>query len=86
MAGHYIGSYLDRSNGSLSFGISAGSSQTWGDVSGLSVAVSSSSGNLDNYDPDSSKFNSGVTFGATGAVTGNNAVILPASSPDKPSS
>ena len=56
--------YLDRSNGSLSFGISAGSSQTWGDFSGLSVAVSNSSGGLDNYDPDYSKFNSGVTFGA----------------------
>ena len=56
--------YLDLSSGSLSFGISAASSQTWGDFSGLSVAVSGSAGSLDNYDPDYSKFNSGVTFGA----------------------
>jgi hypothetical protein len=55
--------YLSRESGSPVFGISKASSQTWGDFSGLSVAVAGSP-LLDNYSVDYSQQNSGVTFGA----------------------
>jgi hypothetical protein len=55
--------YLSRESGSLVFGISKASSQTWGDFSGLSVAVAGSP-LLDGYSANYSQQNSGVTFGA----------------------
>jgi hypothetical protein len=55
--------YLSRETGRMVFGISKASSETWGDFSGLSVAVSGSL-LLDNYSADYSQQNSGVTFGA----------------------
>jgi hypothetical protein len=53
-----------NSSGGLTFGISAASSQTFGDFSGLSLPISGSSSNLSDYDPTYSQYNSGVTFGA----------------------
>jgi hypothetical protein len=56
--------YLRNDNGTLKFGISASMSQTWGDFSGIEIAVPGASTNLNNYSADYSVSNSGVTFGA----------------------
>jgi len=56
--------YLSRESGELKFGISAASSQTWGDFSGMEVAVPGGSPVLDYYSAEYSLQNSGVTFGA----------------------
>jgi hypothetical protein len=57
--------YLTQnSNGKLTFGISAASSQTFGDFSGVSIDIPSGLTSLDNYSPDYSLANSGVTYGA----------------------
>jgi hypothetical protein len=57
--------YLKQnSNVKLTFGISAASSQTFGDFSGVSIDIPSGSTSLDNYSPDYSLANSGVTYGA----------------------
>ena len=55
--------YLRVSNGQLYFGISAASSQTWGDFSGMEINVPGSKPDLSNYDPTYSQQNSGVMFG-----------------------
>src|SRR5262249_5402563 len=56
--------YLKQSNGQLKFGVSAASSQTWGDFSGLEITYPNGQTNLNNYDVNYSVQNSGVTFGA----------------------
>jgi hypothetical protein len=57
--------YLTQNgSGGLTFGISAASSQTFGDFSGMSLDIPGGSTVLDNYSPDYSLQNSGVTFGA----------------------
>jgi hypothetical protein len=63
--------YLRNDTGQLRFGIGTlqsgvpgSSSQTWGDFSGIEVTVPSGSTSLNNYDPNYSLQNSGVTFGA----------------------
>jgi hypothetical protein len=56
--------YLRKDGSTLYFGISGASSQTWGDFSGIEVASTGNSSNLDDYDPSYSLQNSGVTFGA----------------------
>jgi hypothetical protein len=53
-----------NSSGGLTFGISAASSQTFGDFSGMQVSISTSNTDLSDYSPDYSQQNSGVTFGA----------------------
>jgi hypothetical protein len=56
--------YLKSSGNQLIFGISAASSQTWGDFSGMQTVVPGSWTILDNYSSDYSVQNSGITFGA----------------------
>jgi hypothetical protein len=56
--------YLDVAKGPMTFGISASSSQTWGDFSGPQIAVPTAVQSLDNYTADYSVANSGITFGA----------------------
>jgi hypothetical protein len=56
--------YLTVAGEKMQFGISAASSQTWGDFSGQSVLVPTDTFSLDNYSVDYSVQNSGVTFGA----------------------
>jgi hypothetical protein len=56
--------FLDTSNGQVTFGVSAASSQTWGDFSGQQIVVPTSVLSLDNYTVDYSVANSGITFGA----------------------
>ena len=56
--------YLDNTSGQLVFGISAASSTTWGNFSGMSVTVPSGHTSLDNYSADYSAANSGITYGA----------------------
>ena len=48
----------------LKFGVSAASSQTWGDFSGVEVTIPGGSTNLDTYSADYSKSNSAITYGA----------------------
>jgi hypothetical protein len=56
--------FLSTNGEKMQFGVSAASSQTWGDFSGQSVVVPTDSLSLDNYSVDYSVQNSGVTFGA----------------------
>jgi hypothetical protein len=56
--------YIRNNGGSLFFGVSAASSTTWGDFSGQEIAFPSHSTYLDDYSPDYSVSNSGVTYGA----------------------
>ena len=64
---------FDPTSNQLKFGIGTlqpntpgSSSTTWGDFSsGMEVAVTGGSTNLDNYDPNYSVRNSGITFGST---------------------
>jgi hypothetical protein len=56
--------YLRAANGSLKFGISQSSSQTWGDFSGMEIDYGGTNTNLAIYSPDYSRQNSGVTYGA----------------------
>jgi hypothetical protein len=56
--------YLRRDGSGLKFGIAPGAvSQTWGDFGGVEVAVPGNT-NLDDYSPDYSVQNSGITYGA----------------------
>jgi hypothetical protein len=57
--------YLQRSQwpAGLTFGISTSASQTWGDFSGASFTVRETDARLDNYSPDYSAQQSGVTYG-----------------------
>jgi hypothetical protein len=56
--------YLKQNpGGGLTFGISAASSQTFGDFSGIALTLPGNN-SLDYYSPDYSQKNSGVTFGA----------------------
>jgi hypothetical protein len=50
--------------GTVQPGVAGASSQTWGDFSGMEIAVSGAAANLSSYDPSYSANNSGVTFGA----------------------
>ena len=56
--------YLDVNKGPMTFGISAASSETWGDFSGQQIGVPTNVVSLDNYTVDYSVANSGITFGA----------------------
>jgi hypothetical protein len=63
--------YLRNDTGELRFGLGTlqsgmpgASSQTWGDFSGSEITVPCRNTSLDNYDPNYSLENSGVTFGA----------------------
>jgi hypothetical protein len=58
--------YLKVEGNVLVFGISAASSQTWGDFSGgaLQVVLPGAAPVLDNYSSEYSQQNSGITFGA----------------------
>jgi hypothetical protein len=57
--------YLRLANGSsLKFGISASSSQTWGDFSGMEIDYGTTNTDLSIYSSEYSYQNSGVTFGA----------------------
>lgn len=56
--------YLSNETGSLSFGVKAASSTTWGDFSGIQITVPNASTYLGGYDVTYSMQNSGVTFGA----------------------
>lgn len=56
--------YLRRINGRIRFGIAAAASTTWGDFSGAEAIIPSGSTSLDDYDPDYSARNSGITYGA----------------------
>jgi hypothetical protein len=58
----YLAKQNDGSKG-LAFGISAASSVTWGDFSGASFVVNGDYTVLDNYSPDYSVQNSGITYG-----------------------
>jgi hypothetical protein len=55
--------YLKQKEEGLEFGISAASSTTWGDFSGASFVVNGDYTVLDNYSPDYSVHNSGITYG-----------------------
>jgi hypothetical protein len=55
---------VDNSSNKVFFGISAASSATWGDFSGVEIAVPGASSTLANYSVNYSVQNSGVTFGA----------------------
>ena len=56
--------YLRLQNGKLRFVVKDGVSATWGGFSGLEVEIPSGSTALDDYYPQVSVSNSGVTFGA----------------------
>jgi hypothetical protein len=63
---------VDTASNQLMFGVGTlqpntpgSSSTTWGDFSGMEVAVSGGSKLLDAYDPNYSVQNSGITFGST---------------------
>jgi hypothetical protein len=54
----------DAPSNQLAFGVTNGSSTTWGDFSGLEVFVPGGGTDLSNYDVTYSVQNSGITFGA----------------------
>ena len=56
--------YLRQDGGQLKFGISAASSQTWGDFRGMEVAIPGGFNGLDNYDVNYSVQNSGIMLGS----------------------
>jgi hypothetical protein len=56
--------YLTQTQQGLEFGISAAASNTWGDFSGAGFVVNGDYTVLDNYSPDYSVQNSGITYGA----------------------
>jgi hypothetical protein len=56
--------YLRPDTGVLKFGISAASSQTWGDFSGIAIVLPGANTDLNSYSSNYSVQNSGVTFGA----------------------
>ena len=55
--------YLRRDGDKLLFGLASAASDTWGDFSGLEVAAPRGDRNLNDYSPEDSVRQSGVTYG-----------------------